>query len=89
MRIPSFSASFFIEIISVGADFLRHVLVTWRAWPQGGFDSVRVLRSISAEVLTIAPDAYAARRVGHFGFFRPEHRYTLWREAADWIEAAE
>jgi hypothetical protein len=23
------------------------------------------------------------------GFFRPEHRYTLWRGAAEWIEAEE
>jgi hypothetical protein len=24
---------------------------------------------------------------GHFGFFRPEHRDTLWRGAAEWIQA--
>jgi hypothetical protein len=27
--------------------------------------------------------------IGHFGFFKPEHRDTLWRGAAEWIEAAE
>jgi predicted alpha/beta hydrolase len=28
-------------------------------------------------------------KIGHFGFFRPEHRDTLWRGAAEWIEAWE
>jgi predicted alpha/beta hydrolase len=46
-------------------------------------------KSISPEILTVAPDAGGAGRIGHFGFFRPEHRYTLWREAADWIEGTQ
>jgi hypothetical protein len=25
--------------------------------------------------------------IGHLGFFRPEHRDTLWRGAAEWLEA--
>jgi predicted alpha/beta hydrolase len=27
------------------------------------------------------------RKIGHFGFFRPEHRDTLWRDAAEWLQA--
>ncbi|WP_029582260.1 alpha/beta fold hydrolase [Bradyrhizobium sp. URHD0069] len=45
--------------------------------------------SIKPEILTIAPADAGAAKIGHFGFFRPEHRDTLWRGAAEWIEAAE
>jgi predicted alpha/beta hydrolase len=40
------------------------------------------------EVLTITPADAGASRIGHLGFFRPEHRDTLWRGAAEWMEAA-
>ncbi len=40
------------------------------------------------EILTMAPADVGASKIGHFGFFRPEHRDTLWRGAAEWIEAA-
>jgi predicted alpha/beta hydrolase len=33
----------------------------------------------------INPRAVGARSIGHFGFFRPEHRTTLWRDAAEWL----
>ena len=33
----------------------------------------------------IHPRDVGAERIGHFGFFRPEHRDTLWREAAAWL----
>ena len=26
------------------------------------------------------------KKIGHFGFFRPEHRDTLWRGAAEWLQ---
>jgi len=45
--------------------------------------------SAQPEVLTIAPADVGATRIGHFGFFRPEHRDTLWRSAAEWIQATE
>ena len=45
--------------------------------------------SAKPEILTIAPADVGVTKVGHFGFFRPEHRDTLWRGAAEWIEAAE
>ena len=38
-----------------------------------------------AEILSIAPTDIGAKRIGHFGFFRPEHRDTLWRGAAEWL----
>jgi predicted alpha/beta hydrolase len=45
--------------------------------------------STRPEILTITPADAAVTRIGHLGFFRPEHRDTLWRGAAEWIEAAE
>jgi predicted alpha/beta hydrolase len=45
--------------------------------------------SIEPEILTITPANAGAAKIGHFGFFRPEHRDTLWRGAAEWIQAAE
>jgi predicted alpha/beta hydrolase len=45
--------------------------------------------SINPEILTITPDDVGAKRIGHFGFFRAEHRDTLWRGASEWIEATE
>jgi predicted alpha/beta hydrolase len=43
-------------------------------------------QSIEPEILTITPAAAGATEIGHFGFFRPEHRDTLWRGAAEWLE---
>jgi predicted alpha/beta hydrolase len=43
--------------------------------------------SIKPEIITLTPADTGARKIGHMGFFRPEHRYTLWRGAAEWIEA--
>ena len=45
--------------------------------------------SIKPDILTITPADVDAGKIGHFGFFRPEHRDTLWRGAAEWIQAAE
>ena len=43
--------------------------------------------STSAEILTVFPGDIGATAIGHLGFFRPEHRDTLWRGAAEWLEA--
>ena len=43
--------------------------------------------SASPEILTITPADADATAIGHLGFFRPEHRDTLWRGAAEWMEA--
>jgi predicted alpha/beta hydrolase len=40
----------------------------------------------SPEVLSVAPAEIGVTKIGHFGFFRPEHRETLWRGAAEWLE---
>jgi predicted alpha/beta hydrolase len=48
-----------------------------------GFTSAR------PDILTITPADAEAASIGHFGFFRPEHRDTLWRGAAEWIQKAD
>jgi predicted alpha/beta hydrolase len=45
--------------------------------------------AITPEILTVTPADAGATKIGHFGFFRPEHRDTLWRGAAEWIESAD
>ena len=39
------------------------------------------------ELIALAPADLGVAKLGHFGFFRPEHRDTLWRGAAEWLEA--
>lgn len=38
------------------------------------------------EMKRIAPRAVGARRIGHFGFFRPRFAASLWPLAADWLQ---
>ena len=38
------------------------------------------------DVLEVKPSDVGAKAIGHFGFFRPEHRDTLWRGMAEWIQ---
>jgi predicted alpha/beta hydrolase len=45
--------------------------------------------AVKPDVLTITPTDVGAANIGHLGFFRSEHRDTLWRGAAEWIQAAE
>jgi predicted alpha/beta hydrolase len=45
--------------------------------------------SAKPDILTVAPADAGATRIGHFGFFRPEHRDTLWRGAAEWLQATD
>jgi predicted alpha/beta hydrolase len=45
--------------------------------------------STKPEILSITPADAGVTAIGHLGFFRPEHRDTLWRGAAEWLEAAE
>ena len=42
----------------------------------------------SPDIVTVSPRDAGVRRIGHLGFFRPEHRNTLWKKAADWLTAA-
>ena len=39
------------------------------------------------ERLYIKPSDVNARRIGHFGFFRPEFRHSLWQQALQWLAA--
>jgi predicted alpha/beta hydrolase len=45
--------------------------------------------SIKPEILTITPADAGVPKIGHLGFFKPEHRDTLWRGAAEWLQATE
>ncbi len=45
--------------------------------------------STNPEILTVTPADAGAAAIGHLGFFRPEHRDTLWRGATEWMETAE
>jgi predicted alpha/beta hydrolase len=45
--------------------------------------------SITPEIVTITPVEAGVAKIGHFGFFRSDHRDTLWQSAADWIQAGE
>ena len=45
--------------------------------------------SIKPEIITVTPADTGATQIGHMGFFRSEHRDTLWRGAAEWIQAGE
>jgi predicted alpha/beta hydrolase len=42
--------------------------------------------SIKPEIVTVTPADAGVAKIGHMGFFRPEHRDTLWRGAAEWIQ---
>lgn len=39
------------------------------------------------DIIAVTPASAGAQKIGHFGFFRPEHRETLWNDAADWLLA--
>ncbi len=41
------------------------------------------------EIVSIAPAEIGVKKIGHMGFFRREHRGTLWRHAADWLGVIE
>ena len=45
--------------------------------------------SIKPDIDTIRPIEAGSEKIGHFGFFRPEHRDTLWRGAAEWLQMEE
>ena len=42
--------------------------------------------SITPNVSIITPADAGTDKIGHLGFFRSEHRDTLWRDAAEWLE---
>lgn len=46
-------------------------------------------KATSPDIVTIKPADTGATTIGHFGFFRLEHRDTLWKNAADWLLASQ
>ena len=46
------------------------------------------LSGTTADIIAVNPAELGAKKIGHFGFFRPEHRDRLWRGAAEWLEGA-
>ena len=47
------------------------------------------LLALRNQIVNRQIDFAGAAKIGHFGFFKPEHRDTLWRGAAEWLQAAE
>lgn len=45
--------------------------------------------STAPEIVSIAPADANVAKIGHMGFFRREHRDTLWSAAADWLGVIE
>jgi predicted alpha/beta hydrolase len=39
------------------------------------------------DIVSISPRDIGVKKIGHMGFFRPEHRDTLWRGAAEWLQS--
>jgi predicted alpha/beta hydrolase len=42
--------------------------------------------AVTPDIATISPADAGVAKIGHFGFFRPQHRDTLWRGAAEWLQ---
>jgi predicted alpha/beta hydrolase len=43
-------------------------------------------RNAAQERRYIKPQDVGVKRIGHFGFFRPQFKATLWRQALDWLD---
>jgi len=42
-------------------------------------------RGAAVELASLSPHQVGLRQLGHFGFFRPRFRATLWADARDWL----
>jgi predicted alpha/beta hydrolase len=38
------------------------------------------------DIVSTSPRDIGVKKIGHMGFFRPDHRDTLWRGAAEWLQ---
>ena len=47
-------------------------------------DMIRVFSKINAEILTLRPEEYGYKSIGHMKFFHKK-RYKLWRLVIDWL----
>lgn len=45
----------------------------------------RGFSAMTPEIVSITPANIGVPKIGHFGFFRSEHRDTLWRSAGNWL----
>jgi predicted alpha/beta hydrolase len=43
-------------------------------------------KSIVPDIDTIRPQDVGATTIGHFGYFQPDYRDSLWRGAAEWLQ---
>ena len=43
--------------------------------------------SIDRSIWRVTPAEAGVAKIGHFGFFRPELRDTLWKAALAWLSA--
>ena len=41
--------------------------------------------SVDRSICRVTPAEAGVRKIGHFGFFRPDLRNTLWKTAAEWL----
>jgi predicted alpha/beta hydrolase len=54
-----------------------------------GIESINSFyKNAAQEHRRIAPQDVGAKRIGHFGFFRPQFRNSLWQQALEWLDAA-
>ena len=45
--------------------------------------------SVDRSIWRVTPTEAGVQKIGHFGFFRPDLRDTLWRQAATWLLAVQ
>ena len=58
-----------------------------RSAPRSSIETLcKEFTAIKADIVSIAPADVGGTSIGHLGFFKPEHRDTLWRGAAEWLE---
>ena len=85
-------------VVGAEGDAIRHAYAAVRtpitsvSFTDDEMMSGRGIRSLHAlytsapvEYRRIAPRDVGARRIGHFGFFRPQFEQTLWPVASEWL----
>jgi predicted alpha/beta hydrolase len=65
--------------------FLQIADDPWGTEAAVGHMAAHFTASVDRKVERVEPAAARMTKIGHFGFFRPEMRETLWRRAADWL----
>ena len=58
---------------------------TWGTPAAVGHMAEHFSASADRSIWRITPAEAGVHKIGHFGFFRPDLRDTLWRRAADWL----